>query len=230
MSALNAVAPGQNVVQMLVAADPVLAFFLLYQTRILAMIRLQAGQALVLSVLACWLGWVRADGAFFLVAAIALAGRAVAMPLLLRAALPAREGRSEVESGVVVAASMILGLGLVLLAVLAVRPATLGALSGGRAGLAGAVSVLLLGLLAMVARRRALPRLIGFLCVENGFLLAVLVAGGMPMMVVLSAASLLLAGAPVLGVLLFGVGDDLDSPKPPSFDRLALARIRGRRR
>jgi hydrogenase-4 component E len=97
---------------------------------------------------------------------------------------------------------------LVVLAAFAVLPATTGALSGLREGLAVALSVLLLGLLVMITRRQALPRVVGFLCAQNGVFLAVLAAGGMPMMVWLSLAGLVLVAAMVVALLVFRIAAD----------------------
>jgi hydrogenase-4 component E len=72
-----------------------------------------------------------------------------------------------------------------------------------REDLAIALSVLLLGLLMMCTRRHALAQAAGLLSMENALMLAAVGAAGMPLVVELSAAGLVLVVAALAG--LFGM-------------------------
>ena len=74
-----------------------------------------------------------------------------------------------------------------------------------------ALSVVLLGLLMMITRRNALTQVIGFLSLENGLILAAVGIAGMPLVVELSSAFLVLIVFIVFGVFFFRIRDRFDS-------------------
>ena len=93
-------------------------------------------------------------------------------------------------------ASLALGAGLVALAAAA---ASVAVPPPARVGAVLALSVLLLGLLVAATRRDAPSRAVGLLSSENGVVLALVGAPGMPLAAGLGAASLALAACAAFG-------------------------------
>ncbi len=212
-----------DVAHLLDGAALILSFFLLYQTRILGVVNLYAIQAGVLAAAAFWQGWVQNDRDLYAAGLITLAAKAIAIPILLRRVIRKLEIHREIETTIGIFPSMILGLLLVVLAVLAVLPATTGALSLVREDMAMALSVVLLGLLTMITRRNALTQAVGFLSIENGLILAALGAVGMPMIVELSVAVLVLVAAIVFGLFVFRIRERFSSLDITALDRITGA-------
>jgi hydrogenase-4 component E len=116
-----------------------------------------------------------------------------------------------VETTMPIGLSMILGVGLIGIAVLVVLPTTVSAVSLTREDLAISLSVVLLGLLVMTVRRHAIAQVIGFLSTENGLVLAATGMPGMPFVAELSVALLVLLAFLVVGVFLFRIREHFDT-------------------
>ena len=171
----------------------VLSFVLLTQRRVPAVINAYAAQAVALSLAAAWQAWVQGSPHLALTAAITLAAKGVVMPyalhrILRRLALP-------------VTAEAALG----------VLPTALSADVATREALALALAVVLLGLLVMSTRRNALLQVVGFLSLENGLILAAVGAAGMPLVVELSTAVLVLVAFGVFGAFVLRIRDRFTS-------------------
>jgi len=85
-----------------------------------------------------------------------------------------------------------------------------------------ALSVVLLGMLAMIARRNAISQVIGLLSLENGLILGAIGVAGMPLVVELSTAALVFMVAIVAAVVVFQIREQLDT-----LDTHVLDRARG---
>lgn len=74
------------------------------------------------------------------------------------------------------------------------------------------VSVVLLGLIFMITRKRAIGQIVGFLVIENGlFVTAMFSARGMPFIVDLGLFIDLLTAVLVMGILVFQINEKFDS-------------------
>ena len=177
----------------------VLGFVLLYQRRAPGCVAACALQGWVVALAAAWQASVEAEPQLYLAAAATLAANGVLLPRVL-ARGTGRPGplRAE-EPALGVAASMLLGLLLVVVAALAVRPAIRG---GGlmRENLAVALSVMLLGVGVMITWRNPLSQVAGLLSLENGLILGVVGVPAMPMAVELAVAVLAMGALAVLGL------------------------------
>ncbi len=200
-----------DVAHLLGGAMLVLSFLLLYQRRLSAVINIYAVQALVLAAAAAWQGWVQGSWHLYLTAAIALFAKAIAIPLSLRRIVRQLAIHRAVEIALGVFPTMILGVALVALAILVVLPTTLAAQALTREDLAIALSIVLLGQLMMITRRNALTQVIGFLSLENGLSLAAVGVEGMPLVVELSVAFLVLVAFIVFGVFFYRIRERFDS-------------------
>jgi hydrogenase-4 component E len=201
----------------------VLSFGLLAQRRIGAVITTYALQAWVLALAAAWQGWVQHAPHLYITAFIALGAKGLAIPLALdRIVRRLHIGRG-VETALGIFPTMVLGVALVALAILVVLPTTVAAQALTREDLAIALSVVLLGLLMMISRRTALTQVIGFMSLENGLILAAVGVEGMPLVVELSVAVLVLVAFVVFGVFFFRIRAQFESLDVSHLDRVGGA-------
>jgi hydrogenase-4 component E len=200
-----------------------LSFMLLSQRRISAMIGAFALQGAALAAAAGWQAHMQGAHELWITALIAFAAKTLLIPLALRAAVTRLGLSRAVEPALGIGPSLLAGIALVGLSVLVVLPVTAGqAQPLARADLTFALSVVLLGLLAMITRRNALSQVIGLLSLENGLILAAVGVAGMPLVLELSTAALVLMLAVVAGVVAFQFRLRL-----ATLDTAALDRARG---
>ncbi len=186
-------------------------FLLLSQRRLAAMITLYQVQAFTLAAAAFWQGYAQSEVNLYRTGLITLALKAVLLPLGLREIVRRFNLTRAVETAMPMALSMLLGVGLIGIAVLVVLPTTMNAVSLTREDLAIALSVVLLGLLVMTSRRSALAQIIGFLSTENGLVLAAIGMPGMPFVAEFSVAMLVLLAFLVVGVFLLRIREHFDT-------------------
>jgi len=202
-----------------------LSFLLLYQRRIGAVINAFATQGTLLALAAAWQGWVQGAPGLYLTALLAFAAKGVLIPLALHHIVRRLDLHRTVETALGIGSSMIAGVALVGLAILAVLPATEGVGALAREDVALALSVVLLGMLMMITRRNAISQVIGLLSLENGLILAAIGVAGMPLVVELSTAALVLMVAVVAAVFAFQIRERFDT-----LDTQSLEEHRGERR
>jgi hydrogenase-4 component E len=209
-----------DLAHLLGGAALVLSFGLLYQRRINAVINLYALQALVLSAAAFWQGWVQDSVHLYITGAITLGAKGIAIPLTLHQIVHRLRIRRAIDTALGIFPILVLGVALVALAIVVVLPTTAQSQALTREDMALALSVVLLGLLMMITRRSALTQVIGFLSLENGLILAAIAVPGMPMVVELSAAVLVLVAAFVFGVFFFRIRERFDSLDVAHLDQI----------
>lgn len=200
-----------DVAHLLGGAMLLVSFVLLYQRRVPAVINAFAVQGALLAAAAAWQGHVQGAPQLYLTALIALVAKAVLIPLALRALLRRFDLHRTVETALGIGPSMIAGVGLVALAILVVLPVTASARAIAREDLALALSVVLLGMLMMITRRNAILQVVGLMSLENGLILAAVGVAGMPLVVELSTAALVLIAFVVAGVFVFQIRERFSS-------------------
>ncbi|MDN3566102.1 hydrogenase-4 component E [Paeniroseomonas aquatica] len=188
-----------------------LSFMLLYQRRVTAVINGLAIQGAILACAAGWQGWVQGAPQLYLTALIALAAKAVLIPLALRVLIRRLAMDRTVDTAMGIGPSLIAGVALVALAILVVLPITAGVRAIAREDLALALSVVLLGMLMMITRRNAILQVVGLMSMENGLILAAVGVAGMPLVVELSTAALVMVVLVVAGVFVFQIRERFDS-------------------
>ena len=208
-----------DVGHLLSASVLVLSFALLFQRRILGVLRIFALQASVLAAAAAWQAWIQDAPHLFVTAAIALLFKAVFIPVALRRIVVRLGIHREIEQVVGVGPTMLAGLGLTALAILVTLPVTAAADVLAREDIAFALAVVLLGLLMMIARRNAVSQVVGFMSLENGLILAATGAKGMPLVVELSVAFSVLIAFIIFGVFVFRIRERFDTVDVHALDR-----------
>jgi hydrogenase-4 component E len=178
-------------------------FSLLSQRRLAAMITLYQLQALTLAAAAFWQGFAQSEVNLYLTGIITLGIKGLLLPVALRQIVLRFNLVRAVETAMPMALSMVLGVGLIGIAVLVVLPSTMSAVSLTREDLAIA--------LVMTTRRSALAQIIGFLSTENGLVLAAIGMPGMPFVAEFSVALLVLLAFLVVGIFLFRIREHFDT-------------------
>ncbi len=188
-----------DVAHLLGALVLLMSFALLSQRRITAVINTYALQAVMLAMAAFWQGYVQHAPHLYVSGFIALAAKGMVIPLALHRIVRRLRLSREVQPALGIFPSMALGVALVALSIMVVLPITIESQALTREDLALAMSVVLLGLLMMISRRSALTQVIGFMSLENGLILAAVGVEGMPLVVELSVAVLVLVAFVVFG-------------------------------
>src|SRR4051812_20388255 len=214
-----------DVAHLLAGSLVLLSFMQLYQDRLTALINVFAAHALALTLSVAWQAFVQGAPHLYITAAIALAFKALIIPIALRRIVVQLGIHREIENVVGVGLAMLAGMGLVALSMVLMLRVTPGADPLAREDLAFALSVVLLGLLMMVTRRNAVSQVVGFMSLENGLILAATGAKGMPLVVEISVAFSILIAFIVIGIFLFRIRERFDT-----VDVHALDRFRGERR
>lgn len=196
---------------LLAGAVLLLSFVLLYQRRIGAVINAFGTQGTLLALAAAWQAHAQGAPGLYLTALLAFAAKGVLIPLALHRLVRQLDLHRTVETALGIGPSMVAGVGLVGLSILVVLPATEGARALAREDLALALSVVLLGMLMMITRRNAISQVIGLMSLENGLILAAVGVAGMPLVVELSTAALVLMVAVVAGVFAFQIRERFDT-------------------
>jgi hydrogenase-4 component E len=162
-----------------------LSFVLVLRRRAVAAINSLAAQGVLLALMALCHAWARDSAAMGLTALLLLAGQGVLLPLALREWVRRMGLRQEAPTAPAgrPLPALLAAVALVLLSVLAVLPVTMGAAAAMREDLVLSLSVILIGLLLMAARRGppagSLGQAVGLSSLTNGALLAVLAAPGL---------------------------------------------------
>jgi hydrogenase-4 component E len=214
-----------DIAHMLAGGLVLLSFMLLYQDRMFALLNVFALHAIVLSASVAWQAQIQGAPHLYITALIALALKAIVIPVALRRIVVRLGIHRTIETVVGVGPTMLAGMGLVALSMVVMLKATAQADPLAREDLAFALSVVLLGLLMMVTRRNAVSQVVGFMSLENGMILAATGAKGMPLVVEISIAFSVLIAFIVIGVFLFRIRERFDS-----VDVSALDAFRGERR
>jgi hydrogenase-4 component E len=200
-----------DIAHMLAGSLVLVSFIQLYQDRLSALINVFAAHALVLALSVAWQAYVQDAPHLYITAVIALAFKAVIIPVALRRIIVRLGIHREIETVVGVGPAMLLGIGLVALSMVVMLRVTADADPLAREDLAFALSVILLGLLMMVTRRNAVSQVIGFMSLENGLVLAATGAKGMPLVVEISVAFSILIALIVIGIFLFRIRERFET-------------------
>ena len=211
-----------DIAHMLAGSLVVVSFVQLYQDRLSALINVFAAHALVLALSVAWQAFVQDAPHLYITAVIALAFKAIVIPVALHRIVARLGIHRDVENVVSVVPTMLGGIALVALSMVVMLRVTHGADALAREDLAFALSVVLLGLLMMVTRSNAVSQVVGFMSLENGLILAATGAKGMPLVVEISVAFSVLIALIVVGIFLFRIRERFDS-----VDIQAMDDIRG---
>lgn len=197
------------------------AFGLLMQRRIYGLLHLFAWQGLFLSISTAVVGYSAGLHHLYISALLTLALKVIVLPYILYVLIHRMKIHKEVEDMVNIPTTMMIGIALVIFSYHLTAPIT--ELSGFmiRSTLAVALATVMLGLLMMITRKKAVTQMIGFLALENGlFFAATSATNGMPLVVELGVALDLLIAAFVFGIFFFQIRTTFDSLDLKAMEKL----------
>ncbi|ROR29553.1 formate hydrogenlyase [Inmirania thermothiophila] len=200
------------------------AFALLAQPRVVATIRVFAWQGVLLAATTALVAWDSGRSHLYLSAALTLALKGLLIPWLLvrqaRALGILRDFDIVVRPGLILLAAG----ALVVFCYNAALPIERFSDSVTRDTIGLSLAIVLLGMLMLVTRRKAVTQVVGFMAVENGlFFAAVSATQGMPMVVELGIAFDVLVAAVLFGVIFLHIRDSIDSLDVDQLSRLTEA-------
>jgi hydrogenase-4 component E len=198
-----------------------LAFAMLAQRRVMQLINLFAYQGLALCLSTLVVAVSTGQAHLYWSAGLTLLLKALLLPWILHRLVRRLQVKWEVESLINIPTTMLVGIGLVIVAFNVAHPISELSSTITRGTLAIALAVVMLAFLMMITRTKAIPQVVGFLAMENGlFLAATSATYGMPMVVELGIALDVLVGAIILGVFFFQIREQFDSLDIRHMERL----------
>ncbi|MEW6324565.1 MAG: formate hydrogenlyase [Nitrospirota bacterium] len=196
-------------------------FGLLVQRRMNALLHLFAWQGLFLSLSTALVGLTAGVHHLYISAVLTLTLKVILIPYILLQLARRLHIRKEAEPLVNIPTTMLIGIGLVILSYWLTSPIRELSTLVTRSTIATALATVMLGLLMMIVRRKAMTQVIGFLAMENGlFFAATSATYGMPLVVELGVALDLLIAAFIFGIFFFQIRTTFDSLDVSSMVRL----------
>ncbi len=188
------------------------SFALLAQSRVIPMIRIFAWQGLIVAATTALVAYDSGKYDLYFSAILALLLKAMFVPWLLQR-LVIRLGIDHDEHGAEHPVTVLMaGAALVIFCYYVAQPIEQFSSSITRNTIAISMSVVLLGVLMLVSRSKAVAEVVGFMSLENGlFFAAVAATHGMPMVVELGVAFDVLIAAVIFGVFFFHIRDSIQS-------------------
>ncbi len=201
-----------QIVNLLAAFLLLLAFAMLSQRRILTLIHLFAWQGATLALSTAVVAYSGAQPHLYFSAALTVLVKVILIPWVLHRLIDRLHVRWDVETLINIPTTMLIGIGLVILAFALATPISQMASALTRSTLGIAMASVLLSFLMMIVRRKAVPQVIGFLAMENGlFFAATSATYGMPLVVELGVALDVLVGTFIFGIFFFHIRETFDS-------------------
>lgn len=201
-----------QLINLLASLMLLLAFAMLAQRRILSLIHLFALQGAVLTLNTAVVALSTAQTHLLYSAGLTLILKVIVLPWILHRLIVRLNIRWDVETLINIPTIMLVGIVLVILAFNLALPISQLAGTITRATIGIAMASVLLSMLMMITRRKAVPQVIGFLAMENGlFFAATSATYGMPMVVELGIALDVLVGTFIFGIFFFQIRETFDS-------------------
>jgi len=199
-------------INLLAALLLLIAFAMLTQRRILSLINLFALQGFVLALSTFVVAFSTNQHHLYYSAGLTLLLKVLLLPWLLHRLIRKLNVRWDVETLINIPTTMLVGIALVIFSFNLAAP--IAQLSEGiTRGLIGiALASVLLSLLMMLTRRKAVSQVVAFLSLENGlFFAATSATQGMPLVVELGIALDVLVATFIFGVFFFQIRETFDS-------------------
>jgi hydrogenase-4 component E len=198
------------------------SFALLAQSRVVATIKVFAWQGVLLAGGSALVAWNTGETHLYLSALLTLLLKTMFIPwLLVRQARRLgilKDFDAVIRPGVILLA----GGALVIFCYGVAQPLGAYAEGSARDAIALSLAVVMLSMLMLVTRRKAITQVVAFMALENGmFFAAITATRGMPMIVELGIAFDVLVAAIIFGIFFFHIRDSIDSLDVDQLNRLS---------
>jgi hydrogenase-4 component E len=199
-------------INLLAALLLLIVFAMLSQRRILSLINLFAWQGLVLTVSTVVVAYSTGQHHLYYSAGLTLLLKVLVLPWLLHRLIRKLDVKWDVETLINIPTTMLAGIALVIFSFNLAAPISLLSESITRGLIGIALASVLLSLLMMLTRRKAIAQVVGFLSMENGlFFAATSATHGMPLVVELGIALDVLVATFIFGIFFFQIRETFDS-------------------
>lgn len=210
-----------QIINLLAALLLLIAFAMLAQRRILSLIKLFAWQGLVLSLSTFVVAYSTNQPHLYYSAGLTLLLKVLVLPWLLHRLMRKLNVRWDVETLINIPTTMLVGIALVIFSFNLAAPISQLSESITRGLIGIALASVLLSMLMMLTRRKAIPQVIGFLAMENGlFFAATSATHGMPLVVELGIALDVLVATFIFGIFFFQIRETFDSLDISNMEKL----------
>jgi hydrogenase-4 component E len=197
------------------------SFAMLAQPRIVPLIHLFAWQGALLAVTTTLVAFVTDHPHLYFSAGLTLLLKAILIPWMLHRLAVRLNIHHEIEPLRYPSLILLGGAALVVFSYAVVAPVVELSTLTTRNTIAASQAIVLLGMLLMIVRKKAVTQVIGFMSIENGlFFVAVVSTYGMPMIVELGIAFDVLVAAVLFGVFFFQMRESIDSLDVDRLNRL----------
>ena len=203
---------GSQLVNLCSALLLLTCFGIIAQRRLSACVDLFALQSVFLAVTAALVAFLTGAHHIYIAAALTVIIKVIVLTRILKAVIERLNVKRELELNINIPSSLLICGVLVILAFYITQPIiSLGFLLT-QDSLAIALAIVLIGFFIMIARKKAVTQVIGFLVIENGlFLGATAAAYGMPLIVELGVFFDILVAGLIIGVYTHRLQDTFDS-------------------
>jgi len=206
------IAFSQQLIDGLASLMLLVSFALLAQHRMLSVLHWFAGQGVLLSITAAVVAYSSGHEELYISAAMTLLLKGFLLPWLLWRVIRQLHVHREVEPMMNMALTMLMALGITLFAFHVIQPIELMSDLATRNTMSIATACVLLAMLMMMTRKKAITQVVGFLAVENSlFFAAIGATNGMPLVVEIGIAFDVLIAALIFGVFFFEIRNTFDS-------------------
>lgn len=197
------------------------AFAMLAQARVVPLIHIFAWQGALLAVTTALVAFVTDHPHLYVSAGLTFGLKALLIPWMLHRLAVRLNIHREVEPIRYPSLILLAGAALVVFSYYVALPIVQLSTLTTRSSIAASQAIVLLGMLLMISRKKAVTQVIGFMSIENGLFFAAVVATyGMPMVVELGIAFDVLVAAVLFGVFFFQMRESIDSLDVDRLNRL----------
>lgn len=201
-----------NVVDSLAVVALLTALLMVISKRMDNTVRMISFQAFALAAVAGAVGFFTGNKHMYLAAILTIAVKGVAIPYFTLYIIERIGIDREVENFLSTKSSLIVAVGLVVLAYYVVEPSFAPKALLTKNCLPISVAMILIGLFIMISRKKAITQMMGIIVMENGlFLAAAATTYGMPLVVELGIFFDLFVGVLIMGILSFRINQTFDS-------------------
>jgi hydrogenase-4 component E len=201
-----------QIINLLAAILLLIAFAMISQRRILSLINLFALQGFVLTISTGVVAYSTEQHHLYYSAGLTLLLKVLLLPWLLHRLIRKLNIKWDVETLINIPTTMLAGIVLVIFSFDLAAPISQLSDSVTRGLIGIALASVLLSLLMMLTRRKAVSQVVGFLSLENGlFFAATSATHGMPLVVELGIALDVLVATFIFGIFFFQIRETFDS-------------------
>ncbi|OQY35288.1 MAG: hypothetical protein B6241_02000 [Spirochaetaceae bacterium 4572_59] len=197
--------------QVLIAIVLLISIYMLGSSRLGGLVNAVAWQGLFLCLLAASVQKTNMPWHEWVLILLAIVVKALILPLLLKRALRETLVQREVEPQLGYSLSLFIGLLLLVGSIWTVWKLPLPPEIGNPMAVAIALFTLMVGLLLIVARTKAITQTIGYLTMENGiYVLGLTLAVGSPVVIEMGILLDVFVGVLVMGIMIFNINREFD--------------------